>query len=161
MVLTGSANLLMRQVSESLAGRASYLTLWPMTRREQLGLARAGGFPRRRWDSRRWPAAADGAPLAQSAGDLLSAGAPAGLRSEPHQDARVDRAELADCAHLRTFRQEYGRKARAGLLLHTFSTSLVVINEIGFEPMYRVKHAEESIYSPDPSTRTGSAGPKS
>ena len=45
-LLTGSANLLlMRQVSESLAGRASYLTLWPMTRREQLGLACAG-----RWD---------------------------------------------------------------------------------------------------------------
>jgi len=45
-LLTGSANLLlMRQVSESLAGRATYLTLWPMTRREQLGLARAG-----RWD---------------------------------------------------------------------------------------------------------------
>jgi len=45
-LLTGSANLLlMRQVSESLAGRASYLTLWPMTRREQLGLARAG-----RWE---------------------------------------------------------------------------------------------------------------
>jgi predicted AAA+ superfamily ATPase len=42
-LLTGSANLLlMRQVSESLAGRASYLTLWPMTRREQGGLGRCG-----------------------------------------------------------------------------------------------------------------------
>ena len=42
-LLTGSANLLlMRQVSESLAGRASYLTLWPMTRREQQGLGRGG-----------------------------------------------------------------------------------------------------------------------
>jgi predicted AAA+ superfamily ATPase len=42
-VLTGSANLLlMRSVSETLAGRASYLTLWPMTRREQLGQGRAG-----------------------------------------------------------------------------------------------------------------------
>lgn len=42
-VLTGSANLLlMRNVSESLAGRATYLALWPMTRREQLGLGRAG-----------------------------------------------------------------------------------------------------------------------
>ena len=41
--LTGSANLLlMRTVSETLAGRASYLTLWPLTRREQLGLGRAG-----------------------------------------------------------------------------------------------------------------------
>ncbi len=45
-LLTGSANLLlMRRVSESLAGRASYLTLWPMTRREQRGLGCAG-----RWD---------------------------------------------------------------------------------------------------------------
>ena len=42
-LLTGSANLLlMRQVSESLAGRASYMTLWPMTRREQQGLGRGG-----------------------------------------------------------------------------------------------------------------------
>ena len=42
-LLTGSANLLlMRAVSESLAGRALYLTLWPMTRREQLGLGRCG-----------------------------------------------------------------------------------------------------------------------
>src|SRR5713226_7490777 len=42
-LLTGSANLLlMRQVSESLAGRASYLTLWPMTRHEQQGLGRCG-----------------------------------------------------------------------------------------------------------------------
>ena len=33
-VLTGSANLLlMRTVSETLAGRATYLALWPMTRR--------------------------------------------------------------------------------------------------------------------------------
>lgn len=42
-LLTGSANLLlMRGVSETLAGRASYLTLWPMTRREQRGLGSAG-----------------------------------------------------------------------------------------------------------------------
>ena len=33
-VLTGSANLLLlRGVSDSLAGRAGYLTLWPLTRR--------------------------------------------------------------------------------------------------------------------------------
>lgn len=42
-LLTGSANLLlMQRVSESLAGRAGYLTLWPMTRREQRGLGRCG-----------------------------------------------------------------------------------------------------------------------
>jgi len=42
-LLTGSANLLlMHQVSETLAGRATYLTLWPMTRREQIGMGRGG-----------------------------------------------------------------------------------------------------------------------
>ena len=42
-LITGSANLLlMGRVAESLAGRASYLTLWPMTRREQLGLGTCG-----------------------------------------------------------------------------------------------------------------------
>lgn len=41
-ILTGSANLLMRRLSETLAGRAVYFTLWPMTRREQLGWGSAG-----------------------------------------------------------------------------------------------------------------------
>ena len=42
-LLTGSSNLLlMNRVSESLAGRASYLTLWPMARREQQGLGACG-----------------------------------------------------------------------------------------------------------------------
>lgn len=42
-LLTGSANLfLMHRVSETLAGRASHLTLWPMTRREQRGQGRCG-----------------------------------------------------------------------------------------------------------------------
>lgn len=42
-LLTGSANMLgMQRVSEALAGRASYLTLWPMTRREQMGESAAG-----------------------------------------------------------------------------------------------------------------------
>lgn len=45
-VLTGSANLLlMEAVSETLAGRAVYLTLWPLTRGERLGERRGG-----RWD---------------------------------------------------------------------------------------------------------------
>ena len=42
-VLTGSANLLMMQrVSESLAGRATYVNLWPLTRRERLGWGLVG-----------------------------------------------------------------------------------------------------------------------
>ncbi len=42
-VLTGSANLLlMQRISETLAGRATYVTLWPLSRRERLGLGRVG-----------------------------------------------------------------------------------------------------------------------
>ncbi|MYB52956.1 MAG: ATP-binding protein [Acidobacteriia bacterium] len=42
-VLTGSANLLlMHRVSETLAGRAVYVNLWPLTRQERLGLGRPG-----------------------------------------------------------------------------------------------------------------------
>ena len=46
-LLTGSANLLlMQKISESLAGRALYLTLWPLTRREQLGRGQTGAWGR-------------------------------------------------------------------------------------------------------------------
>jgi uncharacterized protein len=42
-ILTGSANLLMMEsIGETLAGRSVYITLWPFTRRERLGLGRAG-----------------------------------------------------------------------------------------------------------------------
>lgn len=42
-ILTGSANLLMlERISETLAGRAVYVTLWPFTRRERLGLGYTG-----------------------------------------------------------------------------------------------------------------------
>jgi hypothetical protein len=42
-VLTGSTNLLMMErVSETLAGRAVYVNLWPFTRRERLGQGRTG-----------------------------------------------------------------------------------------------------------------------
>lgn len=45
-ILSGSANLLlMREVADSLAGRAGYLVLEPLTRGEQRGLARTGNWP--------------------------------------------------------------------------------------------------------------------
>lgn len=44
-VLTGSANLLMlERIGETLAGRAVYVTLWPFTRRERLGLGKTGAW---------------------------------------------------------------------------------------------------------------------
>ncbi|MYB07127.1 MAG: ATP-binding protein [Gemmatimonadetes bacterium] len=64
-LLTGSANLsLMKGVSETLAGRAAYVTLWPMTRREAVGAGATGS-----WDvfvdlpAADWPSALeDGLP---------------------------------------------------------------------------------------------------
>jgi predicted AAA+ superfamily ATPase len=73
-ILTGSTNLLLQErVSESLAGRAGYLRLWPLTRREQRGLGTAGvwsellGAPTKSWpdllrsppvEAEPWPALA-------------------------------------------------------------------------------------------------------
>jgi len=46
-VLTGSANLLMMEkISETLAGRAVYVTLWPFSRRERLGQGCTGIWTR-------------------------------------------------------------------------------------------------------------------
>ncbi|HEY5085951.1 MAG TPA: ATP-binding protein [Gemmatimonadaceae bacterium] len=56
-ILTGSANLLlMKRVQESLAGRAAYVTLHPLTRREQLGLGAAGVWSELlSTEPRQWP----------------------------------------------------------------------------------------------------------
>lgn len=56
-LLTGSANLLlMKRVSETLAGRAVYLTLRPMTRLELAGRGTAGAWSELfRLDDRAWP----------------------------------------------------------------------------------------------------------
>lgn len=66
-VLTGSANLLsMKKVRESLAGRASYTTLWPMTRRERLGFGTAGLWDEyRRHPFKEWFAIAHASPNPQ------------------------------------------------------------------------------------------------
>jgi len=73
-LLTGSANLLMmRRVSESLAGRAMYLTLQPMTVSERQGVA--------------WPGPWD---------DLVEAGNVLAVeRALPKVDKSIDWAELA------------------------------------------------------------------
>ena len=46
----------------------------------------------------------------------------AGGKLLPIEVKSTARPRLSDAAHLRTFRAEYGKKARAGLLLHTGST---------------------------------------
>jgi predicted AAA+ superfamily ATPase len=48
------------------------------------------------------------------------------------------RPRLADAAHLRAFRKEYGKKARAGLLLHTGSTLEWLAPDVLAAPWWRV-----------------------
>lgn len=92
-VLTGSTDLLLlKTVSESLAGRASYLSLWPMTRRERAGLGVAGLWgqlfenPVDRW---RDLLASDDARAADWRGVALEGGYPVPAIS---QDDPADRA---------------------------------------------------------------------
>ena len=63
-VLTDSANLLMmHRVSETLAGRATYVNLWPFTRRERLGLGATGIWTEMlSMPSSEWPALVDSPP---------------------------------------------------------------------------------------------------
>ncbi len=91
-VLTGSANLLMmKHVGDSLAGRAFYLRLWPLARREQLGFGTAGIWtqffdtPTDDWlDMVR----AESAPAEEWQSAVRRGGFPAAVLEEPDDEAR-------------------------------------------------------------------------
>jgi hypothetical protein len=62
----------------------------------------------------------------------------AGGKLLPTEVTATEKPRLADRAHLRTFRQEYGRKARAGLLLHTGRTVAWLSPDVLAMPWWRV-----------------------
>jgi hypothetical protein len=62
----------------------------------------------------------------------------AGGRLLPIEVKATPRPRLADAKHLRTFRTEYGKKARAGLLLHTGSTLEWLAPDVLAAPWWRV-----------------------
>jgi predicted AAA+ superfamily ATPase len=62
----------------------------------------------------------------------------AGGKLLPIEVKATSKPRLADCAHLRTFRQEYGCKARAGLLLHTGRTVEWLTPDVLAAPWWRV-----------------------
>ncbi|MFN2239993.1 MAG: ATP-binding protein [Thermoanaerobaculia bacterium] len=102
-VLTGSANLLMlEKVSETLAGRAVYVTLWPLTRRERLGMGRAGlwsellAAPFTSW---REILLADGAPE----GDWRAAARIGGLPVPAHELEDAGARELWFSGYVQTY----------------------------------------------------------
>jgi predicted AAA+ superfamily ATPase len=62
----------------------------------------------------------------------------AGGRLLPIEIKASGRPRLSDAAHLRTFRAEYGKKSRAGLLLHTGSTLDWLTPDVLAAPWWRV-----------------------
>ena len=114
-LLSGSANFaLLRSITESLAGRAVYLTLWPFTRREAAGHLGAEPFLKRFFEAPRLPRDREAPPLADE--DVLRGGMPA-LCLDRARDADLwfrgyeqtylerDVRELARVADLVSFRQ--------------------------------------------------------
>jgi hypothetical protein len=62
----------------------------------------------------------------------------AGGRLVPIEVKASPRPRLADCAHLRSFRAEYGKKARAALLLHTGDALEWLAPDVLAAPWWRV-----------------------
>jgi len=56
----------------------------------------------------------------------------------PIEVKATSRPRLSDAAHLRTFRTEYGKRARAGLLLHTGSKLEWLTPDVLAAPWWRV-----------------------
>jgi hypothetical protein len=101
-LLTGSANLSrMQRVSESLAGRAVYLTLWPMTEAEKRGRPSSGP-----WSS--WLEAPDAsgaraaAPKAEASGEWLPRALEGGYPVPALSDDAAMRSQWFD-GYVRTY----------------------------------------------------------
>jgi uncharacterized protein len=62
----------------------------------------------------------------------------AGGKLLPIEVKATSRPRLAEAAHLRTFRQEYGKKSRAGLLLHTGSSLEWLAPDVLAAPWWKV-----------------------
>ncbi|MBI2217343.1 MAG: ATP-binding protein [Candidatus Rokubacteria bacterium] len=114
-LLSGSANFtLLSGITESLAGRALYLTLWPFTRREMRGDLKPGLFLRDFFETGRLPRKITDPPIED--GEVLRGGMPpvclgqvqdAGLWFKGYEQTYLERdvRELARVADLVSFRQ--------------------------------------------------------
>jgi predicted AAA+ superfamily ATPase len=144
-LLTGSANLLlMRQVSESLAGRASYWgdtgVAMQLAETEEPGGAHMENLVLH--DLLAWrDARIEHAELGYwrtSIGEEVDFVIEAGGKLLPIEVKSTARPRIGDAAHLRTFHAEYGKKARAGLLLHTGDAIEWLAPDVLAAPWWRV-----------------------
>lgn len=104
-LLTGSANLhLMERVSESLAGRAGYLTLWPLTVGEIQGVGRTGC-----WSTffeekpEQWPDMLSDAGSGESLGPWRAYARRGGYPEPAHQLATAEAREQWFDGYVRTY----------------------------------------------------------
>jgi len=144
-VLTGSANLLMMErVSETLAGRAVYVTLWPFTRRERLGLGRAGAWsgllsaPFGRW---RDLLAADSGPEEDwraATGIEVDFVIETPRRVLPIEVKAAARVGPSDAKGLEAFLDEYPDLADGALLLHGGAETFPLTRRVLAVPWWRV-----------------------
>ena len=161
-LITGSAHLLlMRRVSESVAGRASYLTVWPMTRCEQRGTGRCGlcellAARDAQWrdllaeqpnEPEDWRSLArrGGYPVptvAMKSPEERAIWFDGYVRTYIGRDLQVlastSRPRLSDAGLILSFRAEHGKKARAGILLHTGNKLEWLAPEVLAAPWWRV-----------------------
>jgi hypothetical protein len=147
-LLTGSANLLlMDRVSESLAGRALHLGLWPMTAREVLGQG-IGGL----WSSlfethsSEWRSLIDRRePLGSSWQENLSTvGADLSLTRStrgkllPVEIKASDRPSPADSRGIRLFMDLHRDQVVGGLVLHGGTECFEITGGLFAAPVDRV-----------------------
>ena len=71
-------------------------------------------------------------------GDEVDFVVEAGGRLLPIEVKATSRPRLADAAHLRTFRNEYGKQSRAGLLLHSGTTLEWLTPDVLAAPWWKV-----------------------
>jgi len=80
----------------------------------------------------------DPRPAGTASGNRLAPSRLLGGSLLPVEVKATSRPRLGDAAHLRTFRAEYGRKARAGLLLHTGDATRWLAPDVLAVPWWRV-----------------------
>jgi predicted AAA+ superfamily ATPase len=102
-VLTGSANLLMlRQIGETLAGRATYVTLWPLTVGELAGTGDTGVWSQLlAVRASKWRDALEGAKLARA--DWREAVRRGGFPVPAHELSAPDERALWFSGYLQTY----------------------------------------------------------
>jgi hypothetical protein len=121
------------RASVSRRGDIEPITSWALCSHSEGSLSHENGFRSDQWRDL-LATGADPEEIGEEVDFVIEAGG----KLPPMEVKATSKPRLADCAHLRTFRQEYGRKARAGLLLDTGRTVEWLTPDVLAVPWWRV-----------------------